>query len=113
MDKLTGTAVEAQVQGWVGDIEYTHRIANRGALQAYRQNLLVAPNLSTIILSNVNLTVCIHHSKRVTLRLMLLDGRCEQLSLEFLHYNHEPNIPGLNVVVGVAQREAVPKGGDT
>ena len=64
MDKMTGTAVEAQVQGWVGDIEYRHRIANRGALQVCGQNLLVAPNLSTIILSNVNLTLCFHHSLR-------------------------------------------------
>ena len=39
---------------------YTHRIADRGALRVFRQNLLLAPNMSTTTLSNVNPTVCIH-----------------------------------------------------
>ena len=75
----------------------------RGALRVYRQNLLLAPNLSTTTLSNVSLTVCIHRSKRVTLRLMPPDGRwnrAEQLSLGFRLDIHEPDVPGLKVVVG-------------
>ena len=71
---------------------YMHRIADRGALRVYRQNLLRTPNLSTTTLS-----------KRVTLPLVPSDGRwnrAEQLSFGFRLDIHEPNVPGLKVVVG-------------
>ena len=71
---------------------YMHRIADRGALRVYRQNLLLTPNLSTTTLS-----------KRVTLPLVPSDGRwnrAEQLSFRFRLDIHEPDVPGLKVVVG-------------
>ena len=81
---------------------YMHRIADR-APRVYRKNSLLAPNLSTTTRSEINLTVCIRRSKRVTLRLMPPDGRwnrAEQLSFGFRLYIHEPDIPRLKVVVG-------------
>ena len=65
---------------------YMRRIADREVLRGYRQNLLLAPNLSTITLYNVNPTVCIHRSKSVVLRLMPPNGRrkrVEQLGFGF------------------------------
>ena len=50
------------------------RIVDRGALRVYRQNLLLAPNLSTTTLSNVNLTVYSPFQESDS-ALMLLDGR--------------------------------------
>ena len=82
---------------------YMHRIADRGALRAYRQNLLLAPNLSTTTLSNVDLTVYICRSERVTLHLMPPNGRwtrVEQLSFGLRLYTYEPEVPGLKVVAG-------------
>ena len=64
------------------------RIADRVELRVYGQNLLLGSNLNTATLSNVNLTVCIHGRWK----------RAEQLSLRF--YIHEPDIRGLNLVVG-------------
>ena len=55
----------------LGRHQHMHQIAiaDRGVLQVYKQNSLLELNLSTITLSNVNLTVCMHRSKRVTQRL--------------------------------------------